>query len=416
MNGITGEKMEKDFFYRAKDIRGETVNGIVSGKTSEEVAMKLHFQNLIVLEILEKKKTGNLLNKELKFRCPSFKDSNFSRFCRQFHMMLGSGIPILKCLELIRDETGNKYFAEDLDKVCSNIQAGENLSEAMKIHPKSFPQMFVYMVEAGEVSGNLTEVILAMAEYYETEERNRRELQQILFYPLILCTVFGVVLFFLLTYVLPTFVEMFEVMAVELPVPTKILLGISHTLTHQWFLILLVVAGVIMGFYLLWEIPGILMVRDRIRMKIPLWGALYQKRSMTRIASTLGMFLSSGIDLLTALERLGGVAGNRYLEWELKIIENKVAGGSRLARAMTESGVFPVLFCQMVAIGEESGTMPEVLKTIDSIYRQEIGTEIQAINTSLEPIILLAFGGLVLFMLAAIMLPVFDIYGTYSSM
>ena len=188
--------MDKQFSYKAKDMKGKTLTGTVLGQTRREAAMLLQAQNLIVLEIREKKKSEGFLNKDLNFRLRAVTGEEFGRFCRQFYIMLNAGIPILKCLELIGDETKNKGFATDLSGVCSRIQSGESLSMAMAAYPKTFPVLFIFMVEAGESSGNLTEILLGMAEHYENEEKNRRQLQQILFYPMILSIVFVLVLFF----------------------------------------------------------------------------------------------------------------------------------------------------------------------------------------------------------------------------
>lgn len=407
--------MDKQFSYKAKDMQGRTLTGTVVGQNQREAAIMLQSQNLIVLELREKKRTEGALNKDLDFRFRAVAGDEFSRFCRQFYIMLNAGIPILKCLELIGAETKNKGLAKDLSGVCRRIQSGENLSTAMTAYPKTFPMLFVFMVEAGETSGNLTEILLRMAEHYETEEKNRRQLQQILFYPMLLSIVFILVLIFLMTYVLPTFVEMFAVMDAELPGPTRFLMGLSQLLTTRWPIMILLLFGAAVAWIFLSDIPAVAMIKDRVKIK-SLIGQLNHKRCMVRIAGTLGMLLNSGIDLLGALQRLEGVTDNRFVKNELILLREKVANGVQIGQAMAESAVFPQLFCQLVVIGETSGSLPEVLETINLIYQDEIKNSIKIINTSLEPLILLIFGGVVLFILAAIMLPVFDIYSAYSKM
>jgi type IV pilus assembly protein PilC len=408
--------MEKQFIYKAKDRRGETITGMVAGQTLREVALHLQTRNLIVLEIKEKKKSEGFLNKEFNIRIRSVTDDSFSRFCRQFYIMLNAGIPILKCLELIREETKDKGFAQDISGVGNRIQSGASLSQAMIAYPKSFPSLFVFMVEAGEMSGNLNTVLFKMAEHFESEEKNRRQLQQILFYPIILSIVFVLVLVFLITMVLPTFADMFTVMNAELPGPTRFLMGLSHGSSGGWSIVLLILAGFVAGAMLLLEIDAVANWRDWLKIRLPFFGSLSHKRCLERIATTLGMFLASGIDLLAALKRLEGVTNNRYLKKELMVLREKVVSGKSLSQGMAESEAFPGLFSQLVAIGEASGSMPEVLATLNLIYADEVKSRIQLLHTALEPLILLIFGGLVLFILAAIMLPVFDVYSVYSSM
>ncbi|WP_373484008.1 type II secretion system F family protein [Acetobacterium sp.] len=408
--------MDKQFSYKAKDQRGETITGTVIGQTRREAAQVLQTQNLIVLEISEKKKSAEFLKKEFKVRIRSVTGEAFSRFCRQFHIMLNAGIPILKCLELISDETENSGFAQDIFGVGRRIQSGESLSQAMMVYPKSFPSLFVFMVEAAEMSGNLNEILLKMAMHYETEVKNRRQFQQTLFYPMILSIVFVLVLIFLITTVLPSFVDMFAVMDAELPGPTRFLMKLSQELRAEWPIILLTLTGLAAGVSFLKGIDSVANLKDRMKIKLPLIGTLNHKSCLARLATTLGMLMESGVDLLMALNRLEGVTDNRYIKNELIQLREKVATGKSLSQGMTESDAFPSLFCQLVAIGEVSGSLPKVLETLNLVYADEVRTRIQLLNTSLEPLILLVFGGLVLFILAAIMLPVFDIYSAYSSM
>lgn len=408
--------MDKQFSYRAKDRQGETVTGTLTAQSPKEVALILQTKNLLALEIREKKKTEEIFKKEFNIRIRSVNGESFGRFCRQFEIMLKAGIPILKCLELIAAETENQQFARDIHGVGQQIQCGASLSQALMAYPKSFPVLFVFMVEAGEISGNLSTVLTKMADHYETEEKYRRQLQQTLFYPLILSVVFVLVLVFLVTTVLPTFVDMFVVMNAELPGPTRFLMALSHGLGVNWPIVILTLTGLVAGLTLLMEVDVVAKKRDCLSVKMPLIGVLNHKRCLSRMATTLGMLLASGIDLLTALKQLEGVTENRYIKMVLIELREKVTNGSSLSQGMVESNVFPSLFCQLVAIGEASGSLPEVLETLNIIYTDEIQARIQLLHTSLEPLILVIFGGLVLFILAAIMLPVFDIYAAYSNM
>ncbi|MBC3805098.1 hypothetical protein GH808_11745 [Acetobacterium fimetarium] len=408
--------MDKDFNYKAKNYRGEDISGTVTAKTLRDAAVLLHGQNLIVLEITEKRRADELLNKEFDLRLKPVAADEFSQFCRQFHIMMNAGVSILRCLEIIGDETRNKGFARDIKGICIRIQSGESLSQAMAAYPKSFPELFVFMVAAGEMSGNLTEILLGMAEHYETQEQNRRQLQQVLFYPMILVFTAILVLLFLLTYVLPTFVGMFEAMEAPLPKPTYILLGISQMLTTYWPMIILVAGGSVLLAFMIAEVPKVALSRDYLKTKMPLTGSINQKRSLSMMAKTLAMLLNSGIDLLTALSQLAGITENRYLKKEVVILVKKISEGTSLAQGMEESAAFPSLFCQLVRIGETSGSLPVVLESVNRIYKDEMQNRIQLLSTALEPLILIVLGGMVLFILASVMLPVFDIYSAYSAM
>jgi len=409
------DPMDKTFAYKAKDSFGETISGNLQAKTKREAAIFLHNQNLLVLEITEEKKVMFNLNRDLSFRIIRVRAKDFSRFCRQFHIILSAGVPIARCLELLSDQTKDQGFSKDILGVGRRIRSGEGLSHAMAAYPKSFPALFVFMVEAGEISGNLSEILLGMAEHYETEDKNSRQLLQVLFYPFILVVVAVLVVFFLLTNVLPTFVAMFEAMDAPLPEPTRILMGLSQTLIQGWPMMLLGIVGCILFIGVVPEMPRVAIVMDFIKIRLPGIGSFNGKRCLVILSKTLALLLRSGIDLLSALNRLEGVTQNRLIKKEVLMLANKVSTGSGLAQAMEESVVFPSLFCQLVNIGEVSGSLPEVLEKINLIYDDEVKDSIKLMSTAIEPLVLMVLGGAVLFILAAIMLPVFDIYTAYSS-
>ncbi|MGV8906888.1 MAG: type II secretion system F family protein [Acetobacterium sp.] len=408
--------MEKTFAYKAKNSLGEVIRGNLQATTKREAAIYLQNQNLLAMEITEEKKGMIYLNKNLDFRLRAVKTKDFSRFCRQFHIILSAGVPIARCLELLRDQTRDRGFSQDISGVCHSIRSGAGLSQAMGAYPKSFPALFVFMVEAGEISGNLPEILLGMAEHYETEDKNHRQIRQALFYPIMLVLVAVLVVVFLLTNVLPTFVGMFEAMDAPLPEPTRILLGVSQTLIQDWPIILLLIAGVIFLTGLVLKIEPVAVFIDVIKIRLPGLGSFNGKRSLVLLSKTLSLLLRSGIDLLSALNRLEGVTENRLVKKEVKELSQKISGGSRLAQAMEESVIFPSLFCQLVSIGEASGSLTAVLDKITLIYENEVEDSIKLMNTLIEPLILIILGGAVLFILAAIMLPVFDIYTAYSAM
>lgn len=408
--------MNRLFKYKAKDFQGKTVTGSHRGSSKRDVAVFLHNQNLVAIEILEEKKAALYLNKNLYFRLRPVSIEEFSQFSRRFHILLSAGVPIIQCLEMLREQTKDQGFSRDILGVCNRIREGEGLSQAMGAYPKSFSTLFVFMVEAGEMSGNLSEILLEMAAHYETEEKNRSQILQMIFYPIILVFVSLGVVVFLLTNVLPTFVAMFEAIDAPLPEPTRILLGISETLTRDWFKILLMIMGGVFFIGLVSEMPRVAGFIDSFKMKLPVLGRFNQKRCLVMLAKTLALLLNSGIDLLSALNRLDGVTENRFIKKEVRKLVKKVSGGSMLSQAMEESIIFPSLFCQMVRIGEASGSLPEVLEKITLIYDEEVKKTMNLMRTALEPFIILILGGGVLFILAAIMLPVFDIYTAYSGM
>ncbi|KNZ43044.1 hypothetical protein AKG39_02490 [Acetobacterium bakii] len=408
--------MIKTFAYKAKNAKGENTNGVLQASTQQEAAVVLHNRNLVVLEITEENRVKLFLNKNLNFRLGHVKTKEFSRFCRKFHIILSAGVPIARCLELLKDQTRDTGFARDLSAVCQGIRAGEGLSQAMAAYPKSFPTLFLFMVEAGERSGNLCEILMEMADHYENQEKNHRQMQQVFFYPIILVLVSVLVVVFLLTNVLPTFVGMFKAMDAPLPEPTRILLGMSQTLIADWPMMLLLMVAFLLLLRFVLEIPRVALFKDFLKIKLPGIGGLNKKCCLVILSKTMALLLKSGMDLLSVLDRLDGITENQFIKREVRKLVKKVSSGSSLTQAMEESLVFPIFYSQLVSIGETSGSLPEVLGKIALIYDDEVKNSIKFISTAVEPLILLILGGAVLFILAAIMLPVFDIYTAYSGM
>jgi len=399
----------KTFAYKAKNAKGENTKGILQASTQQEAAVVLHNRNLVVLEITEENKVKLFLNKNLNFRLGQVKTKEFSRFCRKFHIILSAGVPIARCLELLKDQTRDSGFSRDLSGVCQGIRSGEGLSQAMTAYPKSFPALFLFMVEAGERSGNLCEILMGMADHYENQEKNHRQMQQVFFYPIILVLVSVLVIVFLLTNVLPTFVGMFEAMDAPLPEPTRILLGMSQILIQDWPMMLLSMIGFLLFLGIVREIPRVALFKDLMKIRLPAIGAVNRKRCLVIVSKTMALLLGSGMDLLSVLNGLDGITDNRFIKKELRKLTKKVSGGSSLTQAMEESPIFPIFYSQLVSIGETSGSMPEVLEKIALIYDDEVKNTMKFISTAVEPLILMVLGGAVLFILAAIMLPVFDI-------
>jgi len=411
-----GFPMTRTFAYKAKNSRGENTNGVLQAATQQEAAAVLHNRNLVVLEITEENKAKLFLNKNLNFRMSRVKTKEFSRFCRKFHIILSAGIPILGCLELLRDQTRDSGFSRDIAGVCQGIRSGASLSRAMAAYPKSFPVLFLFMVEAGERSGSLCEILMGMADHYETQDKNNQLVQQVFLYPIMLVLVSVAVVVFLLTNVLPTFVGMFEAMDAPLPEPTRILLGVSQLLIQDWPVMLLTMVGFFVFLGIVLEIPRVALFKDFLRIRLPGIGGFNKKRCLVIISKTMALLLRSGMDLLSVLDHLDEVTNNRFIKKELRNLTQKVSGGSSLAQALEESPVFPGFYSQMVNIGETSGSLPEVLEKIGLIYDDEVKNSIKFMSTAVEPMILLNLGGAVLFILVAIMLPVFDIYSAYSGM
>lgn len=408
--------MKKTFEYQGKNSQGKNIKGVLKAENTKEVLEYIYKEKLVPLEIVEAKKKINLLSRDMIFPRKKVDQQKFSQMLRRFQILLGAGIPIMQCIGLLKEQTGDKGLSEDLKKIYEKIQEGGSLSEGMVLCEKSFPKLLVAMTKAGEESGELPDVLERMADYYENENRNAREIRGILYYPVILIAVALVVILFLLISVLPTFITLFETSEVPLPGVTLILLRVSDRLSKDWMMVLLILGGLGLMIKALVSLKEVKKHIDPIQLKLPIIGGYRKKKSLALFCYGLSMLQNSGVDLLSSLNLLTEFSENTYFKSEILGLLKKVAGGKPLSEGMEEHTFFPELLRELVEVGEKSGNLTDVLDKGFQIYEEETKEQMKAIKTILEPGLIVLIGGLVFFVLAAMMLPVFDLYVVYSSM
>lgn len=333
-------------------------------------------------------------------------------FCKQLHAMLRAGVTIVSSLDILRQQTENKRLVRIIDKLYEELQKGNTLSEALYKHNDAFPPIFISMIEAGELSGNIDLIMDRLAVHFEKEYKIENKIKSAMAYPAILAIVCVVVVVFLLTTIMPTFVEMYSSSGVELPVFTTMLINFSNVLRQYWYLFMLSMLVIILGMSMLMKNLNVKYKEDYYKLKIPVVKNLTLKVATSRFTRTLSTLMGSGVQLLQALDTVAGVTGNRYIG--SKVIEAKedVRKGMSLSQTLRQQGVFPPMVYFMIKIGEDSGSIEEILDKTADFYDEEVDAAVQRLTTMLEPIMIVIMAVIIGFIVIAMVTPMFDMVKT----
>lgn len=395
------------FKYRVMNSDGEKINGTHEANSREEVIDFISgngYYPLLVEEVKESKNIELSFNEKVRIK-------DLAIFCRQFYTMLDAGVPILTCLKILSDQIQNKKLREAIIKVHEDVETGEVLSDAMRKHKDVFPDLLISLTASGEASGSLDSVMLRMATNYEKENKINNKVKSAMIYPIVLGCVAIIAVVFILVYVMPTFMDIFEGNGTQLPWSTRFLLGLSSSIQNNWIIILffIIVAGLSLKIFLKTE-QGILIV-SRLKLKLPVLKKLNEMMIVSRFTRTLSILMASGLPLIKALEIVSEVVGNRIVESAMIQIKDNVMRGESLYSSMKESDMFPSMLYSMIKVGEETGSLDDILNKTADFYDEELESTIQASVALLEPILIVVMGLVIGFIVISIMLPMFDSYG-----
>jgi len=389
--------------YKAVSATGENIAGTYNAKVKDEVINMLRENKYIPIEVNEV-----ITGKEITFDfLNGVKTKDLAVFCRQFYAMLNAGVPIVNCLDILRQQTEHKKLRLAIGEIYEEVQKGQNLSDALRSHRDVFPDLFINMVEAGELSGKLDVIMDRMATNYEKENRINGKIQGAMIYPIVLAVVTVVVVTVLLVFVMPTFMDMFESTEMELPMVTKALIAVSNFIKRYWYFLLIAIGG---GGFLLNRVlktdSGKLWF-DKLAFSLPVVKGSMQKIITSRFTRTLSTLLSSGIPLLQALDTVSRVVNNAVVEKGIQRAMEEVKKGSSLAGPIKEVGVFPPMIDAMIRIGEESGSLDEILEKTSVFYDDEVEAAMQKLTTLIEPLMIIIMALVVGFIVVAMILPMF---------
>lgn len=362
---------------------------------------------MIPLEIKE-----NTAGKALSFGSKKVQTKDLSVFCRQLSTMLSSGVGIVKSLDILEKQSDNPKMKDACEDMKSNVQRGNLFSDTMKFHKNIFPSLMIQMVVAGEASGNLDVVMDRLAMTYEKEAKIENKMKSAMIYPIILLVVLIGVVAFILVVVMPQFAGIFADAGKDLPLSTKILMGLSDFLVKRWYFIIIGIICFVVAIIQLKRSKEGRRTLDRIKLHAPIIGKQFRMIITSRFTRTMSTLLSSGITLLEAMTIVGKVVGNTDVESRLDEASEEIKKGIAMSRAVSAVGVFPPMVLSMLKIGEESGSLDLVLSKTADYYDEELDTAIQRLVSLLEPVLIVVMGLVVGFVVVSIAQPMFGIYDT----
>ncbi|MGV1055256.1 type II secretion system F family protein [Clostridium perfringens] len=398
------------FKYKAINSEGQRIEGSQSADSENQIREMLLSNQYYPLSI---EKENSKSKKSFSFNS-KVKLKDIAVFCRQFYVMLDSGLSIGKALNILIEQCEKPKLREALIGVNGELKRGETLASSMRKRKDVFPNLLTSMIDAGERSGNLDIILKRMAEYYEKETKIRGKIKSAMIYPIVLGVVAIIAITFILTFVMPTFVQMFEENNVDLPMATKMVLGTSKMLGKYGIIIflILVTAIILLVKYLKSEEGQYKL--SSINLKIPVIKKLTQKIIVSRFTRTMGIVSSSGMSLVTSIEIVASVVGNKIAEKELLKVKEKVLKGEGLGDSIMNIKIFPPMLASMVKIGEEAGSLDSILDKTADFYDDELEREIKTATALIEPSMIVLMGIIIGFLLISILTPMFKMYNSIS--
>ena len=335
-------------------------------------------------------------------------------FFRQFSVMIDSGLPLVQCMEILGGNQENAAFQKVLTDVRSRVEGGSTLANAMREHPKTFDQLMVNMIEAGETGGILDTILQRLAGYVEKAVKLKAAVKSALIYPVAVLGIAGIVITMLLWKVVPIFANMFAAMGVELPLPTKIVVGMSSFIGRFGWVFVILGVFVFFGFKRVYASEGGRYAIDRIMLRIPVIGDLLRKIAVARFTRTLGTLITSGVPLLESMSITARTSGNAVVERAIMAVRKAIEEGRTITEPLKESGVFPNMVTQMIAVGEQTGAMDAMLQKIADFYEMEVDDAVKNMLTLLEPVIIAFLGATVGGIVVAMYMPMFELIAKMS--
>lgn len=393
------------FEYKGKTLAGTAVAGELRAKSRADLERLLRRKKIMISNVSKKPS-------QLKFKLGTgIKKIEISRFTRQFATMIGAGLPMVQCLDILSKQMDSAELRRVVAQVKESVSSGSTLAEGLSKHKKIFDDLYVNMVEAGEVGGALDTILVRLANYREKADALIRKVRGALVYPAVIVIVAFAVTFVMLTWIVPVFAKMFAGLGAELPGPTQVVLNISNFLRGNIGKIFLsfIAFGVIFRMVLRTE-KGRLNF-DRFLLKAPLIGTLVRKSAISRFTRTLGTLISSGVSILDALEITAKTAGNRVIHDAIRRSVLAIAEGDTITGPLVQTGVFPPMVTQMISVGEKTGGLDDMLSKIADFYDEEVDAAVSALTSIIEPVIIVFMGVVIGGILIAMYLPMFDIIG-----
>ena len=398
------------YIYKAINESGNTVAGVLEAESTDMANSILSARGLIPSKIIEEKiSTGESIFSKIKAFTGSVKVPELILFTKQFRSMLNAGVPILRLLQVLETQTESKTLRSAITKMIEDIKQGSSLYEAMEKHPQIFSRLYCSMVRAGEISGSVPSVLDRLIYIVEHEAKVNDDIKSALRYPKIVVFALGIAFFILLTFVVPVFANLFKNAGLTLPLPTKIAVFLYTALKNYWYLLLAGVGIIVFGLFTYFKTDQGKLARDSFLLEVPIIGPLLKKTAMSRFASIFAILQTSGVPVVQSLGILSETIGNAAISKAFDHVRERIQEGQGISNPLKSAKYFPPMVIDMIAIGEESGNIDEMLNEITKHYDDEVAFAVQGLTDAIGPIIMVGLAAVVGFFALAIFMPMWDL-------
>jgi type IV pilus assembly protein PilC len=390
------------FTYTARALNGDLRTATIDAPNRDEVVAQLRRQRLNVVKIDEaaqaqkKKRAGKISMRDVVI------------FTRQFSTMINAGLPLVQALDILAKQSENPALKDVTRAVVYDVESGHTVADALRKHPKAFTDLYVNMVAAGEAGGILDTILMRLATFMEKNDALVRKVKGAMIYPAVISSVAAIAIIVLLVFVIPVFEKMFASVGLALPMPTRVVIGMSKFLTGYWWAVIAIIGT---GVFLLkkyYATPDGKLAIDKLMLKMPVLGDVLRKSAVSRFTRTLGTLIGSGVSILDGLEITAKTAGNRVISDAIMESRTSIAGGETISAPLEKSKVFPPMVISMIAVGEQTGGLDEMLSKIADFYDEEVDAAVSGLLSLMEPIMIVFLGVVVGGMVVAMYLPIFD--------
>ena len=397
------------YLWRGKDRNNKTKKGEIEAPSEEAVNSELIRRKITPTKIKLKPKD---IFENVAFMQPKVKRADIIIFCRQFSTIIDAGLPIIQCLDILYSQNETKTFKNMLKEIKGNVESGQTFAEALKKYPKQFDDLFVNMIAAGEAGGILDSILRRLSAYMEKAAKLKAKIKGGMTYPIVTIIIAIIVIAIIMVFVIPVFEEMFEGMGGALPAPTQLVVNMSRFVKAN--ILYIIGSAAVLGFAIrrFYKTEKGQVLMDDISLRIPLFGPLIRKAAVSKFTRTMGTMLASGVAILDALEIVAKTAGNKTVEKAVYDTRTAIAEGRTMSDPLSESGVFPSMVCQMIAVGESTGALDSMLSKIADFYDEEVDQAVENMTALIEPFMLVFLGVVIGGLVVSMYLPIFQMAST----
>ncbi|WP_130470699.1 type II secretion system F family protein [Candidatus Magnetaquicoccus inordinatus] len=396
------------YTYKGRNRQGKTVSGELTAASAEDAASQLLHRGIVPLSVKSQDRLFGLGKLEELLGGTPPKPEHIVLFCRQMQTLVRSRVPMNRAIRGVQGGVSNKMLYNALTQISDGLEAGKDLSACLADHPKMFSRLFVNMVKVGEQTGRLEEAFGQLYRYLELDYTTRKQIRSAMQYPLFILSGMGVAMFVMTYYVLPNFFEFFASLKMELPWQTRILINVSHFVVDYWYLLFLAASGLVWGFKNYVQTPEGELWWGGMKLQLPVVGSIIKRGTLARFARAFAMGIRSGVPILAVLESVSQAVDNRFVASKIREIMWSIERGETLVQATYATGIFPPLVVQMIAVGEETGSIEQTMTDVAQFYEQEVEYSVKNLSSAIEPLITVMMGLMVMVLAMGVFVPLWD--------